>query len=140
MDTNPNAHSRSLYREIKTSSQRSNTYRDKSRLTSNEPHTGTHGSSADARKSSRVLGFSAKYGREHVNVMSMSDFRESQEALKDVESSSSEHDVGAGGIMKTEEYRVWMERVSSEDRGFSATTPPTDVEMVPMGRGHHHAR
>lgn len=64
--------------------------------------------------------------------MSMDDFRESQEALKDVESNSSEHDVSTGGIMKTEEYRVRMERVSSEERRYS---PP--VEMVPMGRAHH---
>lgn len=93
---------RMLYREIKTSSQRSN---GRSRLASNDPRSTTNatstGTNIDTRKS-KGFGFNAKYGRDHASIMSA----ESQEGLKDEEKNQSGAYVNTGGIMKTEEYSV----------------------------------
>lgn len=112
-----------LYREIKSSSQRSGT-NGRSRLTSNEPKGTSNSTNIDSRKS-KAFGFSAKYGRDAASIMSA----ESQEALKDVEQNAPEQQHrGGGGIMKTEEFSVRQEqRDGSEDED--------SMEMVSLGHG-----
>lgn len=98
---------RMLYQEIKSSSNRSH-YRDRaSRLTSNEPN---------SDRKSKMFDFGgSKAGQTQVSVMSTPGWQESQEALKDDEdASSTERYPAPSGIMKTEEYRVRMERMSSQ--------------------------
>ena len=109
-----------LYREIKSSSQRSGG-NGRSRLTSNEPRS-MNSTNPDSRRS-KAFGFSAKYGRDAVSIMSA----ESQEALKDVENGTQDQHSG-GGIMKTEEFSVRQEQmVGSGDED--------SLEMMPMGHG-----
>ena len=109
-----------LYREIKSSSQRSN---GRSKLNSVEPGSVSNGTSTDPRKS-KGFGFGAKYGRDHVSIMSA----ESQEALKDAEMGQSGRHQPPGGIMKTEEFSVRQEQmVGSGDED--------SLEMMPMGHG-----
>ena len=112
---------RMLYREIKTSSQRSNS-KGRSRLTSNEPRS-MNSTNPDTRKS-KAFGFSAKYGRDAVSIMSA----ESQEALKDVEQGPQDQQLPAGGIMKTEEFSVRQEQITGSGDDDS-------LEMMPMGHG-----
>lgn len=114
---------RMLYREIKSSSQRSGG-NGRSRLTSNEPRGTTNSTTTDARKS-KAFGFSAKYGRDAVSIMSA----ESQEALKDVEpGATDQHHNTAGGIMKTEEFSVRQEQMAGSGDEDS-------VEMMHLGHG-----
>lgn len=112
-----------LYREIKSSSQRSN-YRDRaSRLTSNDP---------TVDRKSKLFGYKSQ-GQTQVSVMSNAGWQESQEALKDEENGSTERYLAPNnGIMKTEEYRVRMERMSSN--------PPETEDSVELGSIHydHH--
>lgn len=122
---------RMLYREIKSSSQRSREgVNGRSRLTSNEPRTTTTSTNADSKKAK--FGFSAKYGRDAASIMSA----ESQEALKDVEvgsTSTEQHQNSSGGIMKTEEFSVRQEQmVGSGDDDDS-------MEMVSLGHGKAEA-
>lgn len=57
----------------------------------------------------------SKAGQTQVSVMSTPGWQESQEALKDDEdASSTERYPAPSGIMKTEEYNVRMERMSSQ--------------------------
>lgn len=113
-----------LYREMKSSSQRSRSGGNgRSRLTSNEPRTGTTSTVTDNKKS-KAFGFSAKYGRDAVSIMSA----ESQEALKDVEQGSTEQPHMAGGIMKTEEFSVRQEQMAGSGDEES-------MEMVSLGHG-----
>lgn len=120
-----------LYREIKSSSQRSRSgVNGRSRLTSNEPRTTTTMTNPDSKKA-KTFGFSAKYGRDAASIMSA----ESQEALKDVEvgSTSTEQQQNSGGIMKTEEFSVRQEQmVGSGDDDDS-------MEMVSLGHGKAEA-
>jgi hypothetical protein len=97
-----------LYREIKSSSQRSGG-RSTGRLNSVEPHFSSNGTNADHGKS-KSYGFGAKYGRDHVSIMSA----ESQEALKEAEMGQfGQHQgQGPGGIMKTDEFSVRQERIA----------------------------
>jgi hypothetical protein len=120
---------RMLYREIKSSSQRSGG-NGRSRLTSNEPRTGgTMSTNADPRKSTKAFGFSAKYGRDAASIFSA----ESQEHLKDIEQGSTEHQHATGGIMKTEEFSVRQEQmVGSGDED--------SLEMVSLGHSRAHGR
>jgi hypothetical protein len=120
---------RMLYREIKSSSQRSGG-NGRSRLTSNEPRTGgTMSTNADPRKSTKAFGFSAKYGRDAASIFSA----ESQEHLKDIEQGSTENQHATGGIMKTEEFSVRQEQmVGSGDED--------SLEMVSLGHGRAHGR
>jgi hypothetical protein len=113
-----------LYREIKSSSQRSGG-NGRSRLTSNEPHTGgTVSTNADPRRPTKAFGFNAKYGRDAASILSA----ESQEHLKDIEQGSAEHQHATGGIMKTEEFSVRQEQmVGSGDED--------SLEMVSLGHG-----
>ena len=94
-----------LYREIKSSSQRSGG-RSTGKLNSVEPHFSSNGTYADNK--SKGFGFGAKYGRDHVSIMSA----ESQEALKDAEMGQSGHHQASGGIMKTDEFSVRQERMA----------------------------
>lgn len=98
---------RMLYREIKSSSQRSN---GRSKFNSVEPNSVSNGTNTDHRRS-KAFGFGAKYGRDHVSIMSA----ESQEALKDAEmghSGQQHQQPRSGGIMKTEEYSVRQEQMA----------------------------
>jgi len=114
---------RMLYREIKSSSQRSGG-NGRSRLTSNEPRgTNTTSTNPDPRKS-KAFGFSAKYGRDAASIMSA----ESQEALKDVETGISDQQHNSGGIMKTEEFSVRQEQMTGSGDEDS-------VEMMALGHG-----
>ena len=114
---------RMLYREIKSSSQRSGG-NGRSRLASYDPKTTTTNSTNHENRKSKAFGFSAKYGRDAASILSA----ESQEALKDVEHSATERSAGAGGIMKTEEFSVRQEAIhGSEDED--------SVEMVSLGHG-----
>jgi hypothetical protein len=110
-----------LYREIKSSSQRSGG-NGRSRLTSNEPRNTTHSTIPETRKS-KAFGFSAKYGRDAISIMSA----ESQEALKDVEHGTIDSHI-AGGILKTEEFSVRQEQMSGSGDEDS-------VEMMSLGHG-----
>lgn len=112
---------RMLYREIKSSSQRSGG-NGRSRLTSNEPRS-MNSTNPDPRKS-KALGFSAKYGRDAVSILSA----ESQEALKDVENGQQDQQHNAGGIMKTEEFSVRQEQMAGSGDDDS-------LEMMPLGHG-----
>lgn len=95
-----------LYHEIKSSSQRSGG-RSTGRLNSVEPHFSSNGTNADNGKS-KSYGFGAKYGRDHVSIMSA----ESQEALKEAEMGQvGQHQGSPGGIMKTDEFSVRKERI-----------------------------
>jgi hypothetical protein len=95
-----------LYREIKSSSQRSNG-RSISKLNSVDPHSLSNGTYTDNGKS-KAFGFGAKYGRDHVSIMSA----ESQEALKDAEMGQAGQHQATGGIMKTDEYSVRQESLA----------------------------
>jgi hypothetical protein len=97
---------RMLYREIKSSSQRSGG-RSTGKLNSVEPHFSSNGTYADNGKS-KGFGFGAKYGRDHVSIMSA----ESQEALKDEEMGQSGQNLASGGIMKTNEFSVQQEQMA----------------------------
>jgi hypothetical protein len=110
-----------LYREIKSSSQRSGG-NGRSRLTSNEPRS-MNSTNPDPRKS-KAFGFSAKYGRDAVSILSA----ESQEALKDVENGQQDQQHNAGGIMKTEEFSVRQEQMAGSGDDDS-------LEMMPLGHG-----
>jgi len=114
---------RMLYREIKSSSQRSGG-RSTGKLNSVEPHFSSNGTYADNGKS-KTFGFSAKYGRDHVSIMSA----ESQEALKDAEMGQTGQNHASGGIMKTDEYSVRQERMAGYGDDES-------IELSSMG----HAR
>jgi len=113
---------RMLYREIKSSSQRSGG-NGRSRLTSNEPRS-MNSTNPDSTRKSKAFGFSAKYGRDAVSIMSA----ESQEALKEVENGTQDQHLRAGGIMKTEEFSVRQEQMTGSGDEES-------LEMVPMGHG-----
>ncbi|GAB7327540.1 hypothetical protein MBLNU13_g11404t1 [Cladosporium sp. NU13] len=113
---------RMLYREIKSSSQRSGG-NGRSRLASNDPRNTTNTTTTDTRKS-KAFGFSAKYGRDAVSIMSA----ESQEALKDMESGKHDQEHRTGGIMKTEEFSVRQEQMASSGDEES-------LEMMPLGHG-----
>jgi hypothetical protein len=72
----------------------------------------------------KVFGFSAKYGRDAMSIMSA----ESQEALKDVEHGTKDQQHTAGGIMKTEEFSVRQEQMTGSGDEDS-------VEMMSLGNG-----
>jgi hypothetical protein len=114
---------RMLYREIKSSSQRSGG-RSTGRLNSVEPHFSINGTNADNGKS-KGFGFGAKYGRDHVSIMSA----ESQEALKDAEMGQmgqmGQHPA-SGGIMKTDEFSVRQERMAGygDDESIELSSMP----------------
>jgi hypothetical protein len=111
---------RMLYREIKSSSQRSGG-RSTGRLNSVEPHFSINGTNADNRKS-KAFGFSAKYGRDHISIMSA----ESQEALKEAEMGQVGQHQASGGIMKTDEFSVRKERMAGygDDESIELASMP----------------
>jgi hypothetical protein len=82
---------------------------------------------SDAKKSKRYHP-NSKYGRNSVVVMSTAGWQESQEALKDTESSRSSGTAlpNQRGVLKTEEVRVHYDRVTMGDEN--------SIELKPFGQ------
>ena len=106
-----------LYRELKSS--RNKYSGTPSGINSNNPRTGaTSNLASDARRSKR-FGPNAKYGRNSVIILSNAGWQESQEALRDPEIGRAKTTPDQGGVLKTEEVRVYSERLSSVNDGTS---------------------
>ncbi|KAK7420290.1 hypothetical protein QQZ08_010490 [Neonectria magnoliae] len=120
---------RMLYRELKSSHKSYS--RNRTGTNTHDPRTGNHTQpGSDTRKSKRY-GPSSKYGQNSVVIMSTAGWQESQEALKDPESthsSATRPSPKQGGVLKTEEVRVHHERVSLSDEN--------SIELKPMGLAH----
>lgn len=113
-----------LYRELKSS--RNKYSGTPSGVNSNLPRSGQSHLGTDARRSKR-FGPHAKYGRNSVIILSNAGWEESQEALRDPEISRSKTSpVQTGGVLKTEEVRVYSERISPAIDGRS-------MELKAMG-------
>lgn len=117
---------RMLYRELKSSH-----YKYKTGGTNgNDPTRSGHLTNAggsDARKSKR-FGPHAKYGRNSVVIMSNAGWEESQEALQDPDHRSRTAKVSPNqsGVLKTEEVRVYHERLST-------VSDETSIELKVLG-------
>jgi hypothetical protein len=100
-----------LYRELKSSH-----YKYKTGGTGqNDPRTGHMNTNAtDARKSKR-FGPHSKYGRNSVVIMSNAGWDESQEGLQDADRAAraAKTSPNQSGVLKTEEVRVYHERLST---------------------------
>ncbi|KAH6673959.1 hypothetical protein F5X68DRAFT_174655 [Plectosphaerella plurivora] len=100
---------RMLYRELKSSHYKYKTGGN----TGQDQRTGAMNTSADARKSKR-FGPHSKYGRNSVVIMSNAGWDESQEGLQDADRArAAKVSPNQSGVLKTEEVRVYHERLST---------------------------
>jgi hypothetical protein len=111
LPTQANSPRRMLYRELKSSH-----YKYKTGGTGqNDPRSGHMNTNAtDARKSKR-FGPHSKYGRNSVVIMSNAGWDESQEGLQDADRAAraAKTSPNQSGVLKTEEVRVYHERLST---------------------------
>lgn len=122
---------RMLYREIKSSRSRS---RYATGTNPNDPRTGT--TATDDRKSKR-FGPNSKYGRNSILIMSNAGWEESQEALHDQERTRTKTSPNQSGVLKTEEVRVYSERMSVSDENSIELKP---LEAIGRASGGEASR
>ncbi|KAF5000537.1 hypothetical protein FGRMN_1704 [Fusarium graminum] len=95
---------RMLYRELKSSSR-----------SYNKNKTNTTPQDYDSRHTAaKRYGPNSRYGRNSIVIMSTNGWQESQEALQDSDESlnTAKASIASGGVLKTEEVRVYHERMS----------------------------
>ncbi|CRK38356.1 hypothetical protein BN1708_007745 [Verticillium longisporum] len=125
---------RMLYHELKTSHARSKYNRS-------NPYAGQTGAGATSSDAKRAtLQPHSKYGQNSVVIMSNIAWEESQEALRDPETSARSPNLS--GVLKTEEVRVEHERLSTVGDEDSIELKPYAVSATAMkeeGGGNRRA-